>query len=103
MNSEFELIYDFEIGDELSDVELHVETKVFRVHKAILASASPVFRKMFTADFLERASNRVHLPDKQADDILELLKMIYPNQVHEFDGINVVLFVNLLSHPANST
>jgi len=62
MNSEFELIYDFEIGDELSDVELHVETKVFRVHKAILASASPVFRKMFTADFLERASNRVHLP-----------------------------------------
>ena len=29
-------VYDFEIGDEFSDVNIMVQGKVFRAHKAIL-------------------------------------------------------------------
>lgn len=51
-----------------------------------LATASPVFKRMFISDFLERSSSQIPLPDKNAEEILELLKIIYPTHASDFDG-----------------
>ena len=48
--------------------------------------ASPVFRKMFTADFLEKISTKVHLPGKNYKEILTMLKVIYPNFIVNLEG-----------------
>lgn len=78
--------YDFEKGDELSDVKILVENKYLWAHKAILATASPVFKSMFTLGFKENQTGELLLPGKRYDDILELLKTIYPNFSKNIDG-----------------
>jgi hypothetical protein len=44
--------------------------------------------KMFTLDFKEKTENLVNLPDKRAIDILELLKLIYPNYDYDLDDVD---------------
>ena len=78
--------YDFEKGDEFSDLKLKIEGKTLHVHKAILGTVSPVFKKICTLNFKENLENEVCLPGKKLDDILELLKMIYPNFSKTIDG-----------------
>jgi len=98
--------YDFEAGDEFSDLKLIVEDKVLHVHKAILsklntiifeqplelnelyfkATSSPVFKRMLSLQFRESLENEIKLPDKKLDDILELLKYLYPNFSRDFNG-----------------
>ena len=52
----------------------------FYVHKAILASRSPVFAKMFSSDMLESATNTLTLPDIEPDVLKELLTYIYTGE-----------------------
>ena len=58
------------------DLDTPTQT-VFYVHKAILASRSPVFAKMFSSDMLESATNTLTLPDIEPDVLKELLTYIY--------------------------
>ncbi len=43
-------------------------------------------KKMFTSNFKENLIGEVQLPDKKLEDIIELLNIIYPNKMKEFDG-----------------
>lgn len=70
---------DFSEPWKFSDIVLVVEDQRFYVHRNILALWSPVFEKMFTAAFQERTKQEIPLPDKKANEIKELLLMIYPN------------------------
>lgn len=70
---------DFSEPWKFSDIVLVVEDRRFYVHRNILALWSPVFEKMFTAAFQERNKEEIPLPDKKANEIKELLLMIYPN------------------------
>lgn len=42
---------------------------------------------MFIIDCKEKNENIVHLPTKKYQDIIELLKIIYPNYMKEIDGL----------------
>lgn len=64
---------------KFSDVFLVVEDRQFHVHRNILALWSPVFEKMFASEFQEKRRHEIPLPGKKANEIHELLLMIYPN------------------------
>ena len=64
---------------KFSDVVLVVEDRRFHVHRNILALWSPVFETMFTSEFQEKRKDEILLPGKKANEIHELLLMIYPN------------------------
>lgn len=70
---------DFSEPWKYSDIVLVVEDRRFYVHRNILALWSPVFDKMFTAAFQEKNKEEIPLPDKKANEVKELLLMIYPN------------------------
>ena len=70
---------DFSEPWKFSDIVLVVEDQRFYVHRNILALWSSVFGKMFTAAFQEKTKEEIPLPDKEANEIRELLLMIYPN------------------------
>jgi len=46
---------------DLADVEIVVNNRKFRCHKAFLAAISPYFRAMFTGGMIESRQNRVVL------------------------------------------
>lgn len=69
---------DFTLVDELSSLTLIVESQHLHVHKEVLAAWSPVFKSMFTRDFKEKEQKEIELPDKKADEFIELLHCMYP-------------------------
>lgn len=70
---------DFSQPWKLSDVVLVVEEERLHVHRSVLALWSPVFEKMFTSEFQEKDKNEVPLPGKTANEIREMLLLIYPS------------------------
>lgn len=79
----------------LSDVVLVVEEKKFHVHRSMLAMWSPVFAKMFTTQFREETADEIPLPAKKADEINEMLAVIYPTFEREVDKDNYVFLLKL--------
>lgn len=69
---------DFTQAWKLSDVVLVIEGEKLHVHRAVLALCSPVFEKMFTSEFQEKEKKEIPLPDKKANEVKELLQVIYP-------------------------
>ena len=67
------------VSDSKEDLDTPTQTD-FYVHKAILASRSPVFAKMFSSDMLESATNSLTLPDIEPDVLKELLTYIYTGE-----------------------
>lgn len=88
-------VLDFSRSWDFSDVVLLVEGKRFHVHRSILAMWSPVFSKMFTADFKERTARVLPLPGKKASEISEMLLVIYPTSAKQIDGNNYHFLLNL--------
>ena len=70
---------DFSQPWKFSDVVLVVEDKKLHVHRPVLALCSPVFEKMFTSEFQEKGKNEISLPGKKADELIQLLQIIYPS------------------------
>ena len=65
----------------------HVHINIIAVPIGILASASPVWRKMFTSDFKEKAAREISLPGKKFDEMHELLLCISPAIQKPITGI----------------
>ena len=68
---------DFSKPWKSSDVTFLVEEQRFYVHRWVLAMWSPVFEKMFTSNFSERAKTEIPLPCKRSDEFEEMLLMVY--------------------------
>ena len=67
--------------DELSDVKIYCEGKMFYCHKLILSGKSKVFKNMlFNNDMVEATSGEIKIVDTPAHVIIRLLFYIY----HEF-------------------
>ena len=62
----------------MSDVTLVVERQRLHTHRGILSMTSPVFERMFNADFKEKSATEIPLPGKKAHEIRELLLVLYP-------------------------
>ena len=68
---------------EDSDLILLVEDEKFHVHRVIMSMNSPVFKAMFKSQFKEATANEIPLPEKKANEILDLLKHVYSKQFIE--------------------
>ncbi|CAG0905143.1 unnamed protein product, partial [Cyprideis torosa] len=70
-----------------SDLILMVHDREFRVHKCILAAASPVFARMFEHEMLEKTTDRVKIEDISAEVMEELVRFIYIGEVRKVENI----------------
>lgn len=70
----------FEEKDQFSDVALVVEGRKLYVSKTYLMIHSPVFARMFT----EKDLVDIELPGKKYDEVLQLLKQVYPGDSMDF-------------------
>ena len=68
----------FEIRDTWTDVTLVVEDKSLYFSKALLVISSPVFARMFNADFKDKESARIELPGKNYADFVTFLMQLHP-------------------------
>ena len=68
---------------EDSDLILLVEDEKFHVHRLIMSMNSPVFKAMFKSQFKEATANEIPLPEKKANEILDILKRVYSKQFIE--------------------
>ena len=68
---------------EDSDMILVVEDEKFHVHRVILIVNSPVFMAMFKSEFKEARANKVPLPEKKANEVLDFLKQLYVQEREE--------------------
>ena len=67
--------------DELSDVKIFCEGKIFNCHKLILSGQSKVFKTMlFNNDMVEATSGEINIVDTSANVMLRVLFYIY----HEY-------------------
>jgi hypothetical protein len=71
-------LMDFSKPTVMCDVILIVENRKLYCNRSILSIWSPVFETMFKSNFKEKESSEINLPDKNYDDIYELLQVIYP-------------------------
>ena len=75
-------------GDKLfSDVTITCGGKEFRAHKLILASQSPVFKKMFEIDMRERRSGVIEVPDITPAVMSDLLAYLYTGTAPHVDTL----------------
>uniref|UniRef100_A0AC34R6L6 BTB domain-containing protein n=1 Tax=Panagrolaimus sp. JU765 TaxID=591449 RepID=A0AC34R6L6_9BILA len=63
--------------DEFTDFIICAGKKEFKVHKAVLASSSPVFSAMFKQNCKEAKENKVVITDFDADIVAFGIKFIY--------------------------
>ena len=61
----------------LADVTIKCGDQEFQAHKVILASQSPVFKRMLVSDMMEGRSNLIEIPDIEPDVMRDLLAYIY--------------------------
>ena len=90
-----ELDHEFSTPWEQSDVVLLVERQKFHVHRLILSMSSPVFSRMFSSDFKEKDADEISLPEKKAEEIREMLLVIYPSFGKRVDDTNYQLLLPL--------
>ncbi|KAK7505033.1 hypothetical protein BaRGS_00003603 [Batillaria attramentaria] len=68
----------FETPDDTTDVIFIVEQKKLYFNKVLLGMCSPVFKRMFTADFKEKSEKEIPLPGKKHEDMVAFLQQIHP-------------------------
>ena len=77
-----------------TDISIVTENGQLKAHKAVLASCSPVFRRMFFHDMKENESSTVEIDDMSCESCAILLKSIYGNiKLEEFWENRVMLLV----------
>jgi BTB/POZ domain len=78
---------------QFSDFKFIVKSKEFKVHRAVLAAASPVFAKMFTADMEEARSSKCNVDSIEPEIFEHLLRFIYGGKLPEVIGeVSMKLF-----------
>ena len=58
-------------------MKLLCQEKVFKCHKFILSTRSPVFKAMFESDMIENERNEVIVQDVNPEALLQVLNFIY--------------------------
>lgn len=60
------------------DIVFIVQGKKLHFNKSVLSLCSPVFQVMFNGDFAEKKADRIPLPGKRYEDMVEFFKHIHP-------------------------
>lgn len=69
-----------------SDFTFFVKDKEFKIHKNVLAAASPVFLKMFTTNMEESRTNQCRMDHIEPDVFDKLLEYVYKGRLPEDFG-----------------
>ena len=83
----------------LFDNELFVDTTIkcgereFKVHKAVLAAQSPVFKSMFEADMRETQLGLIEIPDTEPEVISDMLSFLYTGRAPNMETMAGELLV----------
>jgi BTB/POZ domain len=78
---------------QFSDFKFIVKGKEFKVHRNILAAASPVFTKLFTADMEEARTSECIVDDIEPEIFELLLRFIHKGKLIEIIGaVSVKLY-----------
>jgi speckle-type POZ protein len=64
-------------SEEVTDTIIKCDAKEFKVHRAVLASLSPVFRAMFVADMMERQTGVIVVTDITSAAMSDLITYLY--------------------------
>mmetsp|Transcript_140440 Transcript_140440/g.436680 ORF Transcript_140440/g.436680 Transcript_140440/m.436680 type:complete len:386 (+) Transcript_140440:204-1361(+) len=64
-----------------SDCIVKAEGREWRLHRCILATASPVFGRMFASGLAESAKQEVHILESDASDVDSFLSFLYTGSV----------------------
>ena len=76
------------LSDSLhSDLTIKCGGEEFKVHKAVLASQSPVFRRMLESDMKEQRTNVIEISDVDQAVISDMLAYIYTGSVPNLDTL----------------
>ena len=76
----------------LSDVVFLISGSEFPAHKVILASASPVFDRMFSHEMRENIMNQVEVTETDPDVFNEMLRYIYTGNVEDLSDVAFDLY-----------
>ena len=68
----------FETAESTTDIVFVVEGRKLHFNKAVLSMCSPVFQRMFTADFREKEAKEIPLPGKEYWNMVEFFQQIHP-------------------------
>lgn len=74
-----------------TDVHVICGTQRFAVHRAVLASASPVFAAMLTTDMQEAREQEIRISDSDERAVEDTLEYIYTGTVAEGAGTGMVV------------
>lgn len=86
-NKDEDLIKDyFPYDSDVTDFTLIVEGKKLHVAKVVLIDASPVFRKMLTEEFKQKAMSELELPGKEYSKFVPFLRCIFPREEFTLTG-----------------
>merc|ERR1712232_736041 len=86
---------------EQGDLDLEVQTDTFRVHRCVLASASPVFRAMLSSPMLESRNSSVRVADADPADFLAMLRFVYLGELTDVTPPQQLPGVLQLAHRYN--
>lgn len=67
--------------DQLLDVALIVEGRIFKAHKVVLSACSDYFRAMFTNNMLESRQDEINLNGVTAVGFHQILEYIYTSRI----------------------
>lgn len=79
-------------NDALSDVVFKIDDTELPAHKIMLASASPVFEKMFSHQMKENITNVVVVEETDPDIFKEMLSFIYTGEVDNLETMACGLY-----------
>ena len=65
------------VDDRFTDIKIKCGPSEYHCHKVILASYSPVFRRMFQVDMVEKATGEVNMRDVHPEVVKMMLEWMY--------------------------
>jgi len=70
---------------ELADVDVLVDGRVFRCHKAILGARSPVLKAAFVHNMVEKATGKINIDGIESNTVEDMLKYIYGGKIENLE------------------
>merc|ERR1711874_168080 len=76
-----------------ADLSIKCGDEIFRVHKVVLCSRSPVFRAMLLGDMLEAWEGEVNITDEASGTFAAMLHYVYTGKLKERQDLNNMIYV----------
>ncbi|CRK97105.1 CLUMA_CG010458, isoform A [Clunio marinus] len=89
----FSRLAEFFLNEKFSDFSFTVGETIFPVHKLILSSRSPVFKRMFAGNFKESTSSSQEVSDVSAQVFGEMLHFMYKSKINNLEHAEDLLAI----------